>query len=206
MQQNLMITETQQFKLTRLNELVGSCLTPFDIVEVYVAQLLLAAQDLHFLARGRVRTQNVATTSDGQALAACDVLNPIKTSRTFESVIVLRSKARGSTWVSSHDRLLVAPHAVSHCTIRAFLVQLSDLLPQIGIERCLAYPPHDLLLTRKQNLIRRRILILRRVHDPFDLVDEVAEVLLYLLADRTRLCLAVALISKLRHLSLMESL
>ena len=65
MQQNLMITETQQFKLTRLNELVGSCLTPFDIVEVYVAQLLLAAQDLHFLARGRVRTQNVAATSDG---------------------------------------------------------------------------------------------------------------------------------------------
>ena len=65
MQQNLMITETQQFKLTRLNELVGSCLTPFDIVEVYVAQLLLAAQDLHFLARGRVRTQNVAPASDG---------------------------------------------------------------------------------------------------------------------------------------------
>ena len=60
-----MITETQQFKLTRLDELVGSCLTPFDIVKVYVAQLLLAAQDLHFLARGRVRTQNVATTSDG---------------------------------------------------------------------------------------------------------------------------------------------
>ena len=85
-------------------------------------------------------------------------------------------------------------------------MQLSDLLPQIGIERCLAYPPHDLLLTRKQNLIRRRILILRRVHDPFDLVDEVAEVLLNLLADRTRLCLAVALISKLRHLSLMEGL
>ena len=60
-----MITETQQFKLTRLNELVGSRLTPFDIVKMYVAQLLLAAQDLHLLARGRVRTQNVAATSDG---------------------------------------------------------------------------------------------------------------------------------------------
>ena len=85
-------------------------------------------------------------------------------------------------------------------------MQLRDLLPQIGIERCLAYPTHDLLLTREQNLIRCRILILRRVHDPLDLVDEVSQVLLDLLADRTRLSLAVALISKLRHLSLMESL
>ena len=85
-------------------------------------------------------------------------------------------------------------------------MQLSYLLPQIGIERCLAYPTHDLLLTCEQNLIRSRILILRRVHDPFDLVDEVSQVLLNLLADRTRLCLWVAFISKLRHLSLMESL
>ena len=60
-----MITETQQFKLTRLNELVGGCLTSFDVVKVYVAQLLLAAQGLYFLARGRVGTENVATTSDG---------------------------------------------------------------------------------------------------------------------------------------------
>ena len=85
-------------------------------------------------------------------------------------------------------------------------MQLRDLLPQIGIERCLAYPTHDLLLTCEQNLIRSRILILRRVHDPFDLVDEVSQVLLNLLADRTSLSLWVAFISKLRHLSLMESL
>ena len=120
----LMITETQQFKLTRLYELVGSSLASFDIVEMNVAQLLPAAHHLHLLAWSRVWAQNVASTSNRKALTTSHILYTIKTFWTSEMVIALRTEARGATWVSSHHRLIIAPHTVRHCTVGAFLVQL----------------------------------------------------------------------------------
>ena len=89
----LMITETQQFKLTRLYELVGGSLASFDIVEMNVAQLLPAAHHLHLLAWSRVWAQNVASTSDGEALTTCHIFHTIKTFRTSEMVIALRPEA-----------------------------------------------------------------------------------------------------------------
>ena len=138
----------RELVLTRLNELVGRCVAPPDVVQAILAQWLLRCYELHVLTRSRVRAENVAPACDGESFSTCN------TTVARGSVSIRRMDASshlgGATGIGGdHLLIVVIYNAIGYYAIRALLVHFHDFFFQIRIEWGLAYSSHYFFLTRK---------------------------------------------------------
>ena len=134
--------------LTRLDELIGRCVAPPDVIQAILTQWLMRGYELHVLTRCRVRAENVAPTRDGESFSTCDTA--VARGGTSIGWTDAGSHLGGATRVGSdHLLIVIINNAIGHHAIRALLVHFHDLLFQIRIKRSLAYSSHHFFLTRE---------------------------------------------------------